>query len=502
MPNDTAFFTFSTEEDISYVLEFSGIVLTSRTFSVAIKDRASNTTRATLTIGAGLTVTGTNVISAAVAKATAAAWPTGEYSADLVDTTGGANGRIMAVRFVRDVPGRLVQGVRDRKAFVTWGPNKAYVTATGAIGPAGPVGPVGEQGIQGVQGVQGIAGEIVAVTAETLAAGEDATVSNEGTEEQAELHFGIPRGDQGDKGWSPEFAVVIDAGRRVLQVVDWAGGEGTEPASGDYVGATGLVSDIADAVNIRGDQGPTGSVVDGDKGDITVADGGTSWTIDDGAVDEDALADEAVTLAKMADLTAPAIIGRTTTGAGVPEALTPAQARSVTGQKWVDVYDSAVSGASVTAIPIPLTGGFSQYRIRANIIPAGVDFSAIFRISTDNGATYRSGASDYSRWGSVDGGGVVTALAATSNTFGYFGWTMDTAAPHVGASVTAVFRQGTGTTVCIMEADGSSYDGANLCGSYLRSVLASGGAATHIAILVSAVGGLFAAGTRIIVEGC
>lgn len=60
----------------------------------------------------------------------------------------------------------------------------------------------------------------------------------------------------GDKGWSPEFAIVSDGDRRVLQIVAWAGGEGTEPSSTDqYIGSTGIVNLPADAIDIRGPQG-------------------------------------------------------------------------------------------------------------------------------------------------------------------------------------------------------------------------------------------------------
>lgn len=69
----------------------------------------------------------------------------------------------------------------------------------------------------------------------------------------------IPSGQDGDNGWSPQFAVVTDDQRRVLQVSGWTGGTGTEPASGLYVGATGMVSDIADAINIRGASGADGA---------------------------------------------------------------------------------------------------------------------------------------------------------------------------------------------------------------------------------------------------
>lgn len=100
---------------------------------------------------------------------------------------------------------------------------------TGATGPQGPQGIQGEQGPQGIQGIQGETG---------------------------------PAGTDGNDGWTPELAIVSDGDRRVQQVVDWFGGEGTKPATGQYVGATGLVSLIADAVDIRG---PVGS----GSGDVT-----------------------------------------------------------------------------------------------------------------------------------------------------------------------------------------------------------------------------------------
>lgn len=66
-------------------------------------------------------------------------------------------------------------------------------------------------------------------------------------------------GTDGDNGWTPVVAVVSDGARRVLQVSDWAGGEGTKPATGSYVGATGFVANIADAIDIRGSTGATGA---------------------------------------------------------------------------------------------------------------------------------------------------------------------------------------------------------------------------------------------------
>ncbi|MGQ3214669.1 sialidase family protein [Shinella sp.] len=61
---------------------------------------------------------------------------------------------------------------------------------------------------------------------------------------------------KGNRGWTPVFAAVADGVRRVQRVVDWQGGEGPKPATGKYVGATGLVDAIGDALDIRGPEGP------------------------------------------------------------------------------------------------------------------------------------------------------------------------------------------------------------------------------------------------------
>ena len=65
-------------------------------------------------------------------------------------------------------------------------------------------------------------------------------------------------GSDGNNGWSPILAIVTDAERRVAQITDWIGGEGTKPATGSYIGPTGLVATPAEAVDIRGAQGETG----------------------------------------------------------------------------------------------------------------------------------------------------------------------------------------------------------------------------------------------------
>lgn len=83
-----------------------------------------------------------------------------------------------------------------------------------------------------------------------------------------EVNPGVPgaagapgaNGTNGLNGWSPVLAVATDGERRVLRVTDWAGGTGTKPTTGLYIGVSGLVADIASGVNIRGAAGSAADV--------------------------------------------------------------------------------------------------------------------------------------------------------------------------------------------------------------------------------------------------
>jgi hypothetical protein len=70
------------------------------------------------------------------------------------------------------------------------------------------------------------------------------------------------RGAQGWRGWVQVFGIVPDGERRVEILIGYFGGEGPPPTAGIgwYRGATGLVEDIGDAVNIRGPIGPAGDI--------------------------------------------------------------------------------------------------------------------------------------------------------------------------------------------------------------------------------------------------
>jgi hypothetical protein len=85
-------------------------------------------------------------------------------------------------------------------------------------------------------------------------------------------------GTNGTNGWSPILAVVSDGERRVLQVTDWTGGTGSKPATGSYIGATGLEALIANGVDIRGATGAAGAA-GGTTPYETVTESGTTRTL-------------------------------------------------------------------------------------------------------------------------------------------------------------------------------------------------------------------------------
>ena len=129
-----------------------------------------------------------------------------------------------------------------------------------AVGPEGPQGPVGNTGATGSTGATGATGPANSLAIGTVTQGTAGAIITGAAPSQT-LNLVLPKGDMGatgadgDDGWTPVLAVVADSARRVQRVVDWTGGTGTKPATGKYVGATGLVDAIADGVDIRGASG-------------------------------------------------------------------------------------------------------------------------------------------------------------------------------------------------------------------------------------------------------
>ena len=170
---------------------------------------------------------------------------------------------------------------------------------TGDKGDTGAQGPQGIQGVQGVQGIQGNTGAtgpagssatISVGTVTTGAAGSSVTVTNSGSSSAATFDFSIPRGATGAQG----------------------------PAGAD---------------------GADGAISDGDKGDLTVSNSGATFTIDTGVVSTTKIADNAVTYAKMQNVSATdRVLGRDSGGAGVVEEITPANLRTM-----INVEDGATA---------------------------------------------------------------------------------------------------------------------------------------------------------------
>ncbi|MCF1744720.1 hypothetical protein [Paradevosia shaoguanensis] len=71
-----------------------------------------------------------------------------------------------------------------------------------------------------------------------------------------------PRGDQGDKGWSPQLVGESDGARRVLKLSGYVGGAGAPPTAnvGEYLKADGaFTANIAEAMDYRGGIGADGT---------------------------------------------------------------------------------------------------------------------------------------------------------------------------------------------------------------------------------------------------
>ena len=162
------------------------------------------------------------------------------------------------------------------------------VDVRGAIGAQGLTGLAGADGADGINGTDGVNG----------ADGREVEFQTTPTHIQWRYSGGTwgdlialssitgASGADGNAGWTPVFANTVDGSRIVQQVIDWVGGEGSKPPTGNYVGATGLVTLITDGVNIRGASGAGSGDVTGSAssvtGNIAVFADGTGKALADG----------------------------------------------------------------------------------------------------------------------------------------------------------------------------------------------------------------------------
>lgn len=158
--------------------------------------------------------------------------------------------------------------------------------------------------------------------------------------------------------------------------------------------------DISVAVTelLAGGGGGGGGVTDGNKGQITVSGGGTSWTINISTV----------SLSNMANLPAGRIIGNNTGVSATPIALTAAQSKALLAILSSDISDfNAASRAQAEAALIAGTN--------VTITPAGSGATRTLTISASGGG----GGSDSFET-------VNRNLAASDGTIAYSGGDIDT----------------------------------------------------------------------------
>lgn len=144
----------------------------------------------------------------------------------------------------------------------------------------------------------------------------------------------------------------------------------------------------------------SGGVADGDKGDITVSASGATWTIDN----------EAVTLAKMANMATDSFLGRDTTGTGAPEVLSAATARDILNVEDGASVDSGEMlcnpdfriqqrGASFTSVTTPANDDDTYLFDRWNHLSDGNDACDV-TIDTDGSLKFESETAN-KQWGMV-----------------------------------------------------------------------------------------------------
>lgn len=143
---------------------------------------------------------------------------------------------------------------------------------SGSDGPPGPpLVPAGEW----VDDVVYQRGRYVSHGGLTFASRVDGNLNNEppstATDSAEWMFLPLPDGPKGDTGdgWAAVLAVVTDGARRVHQVVDWIGGDGPKPATGQFVGPEGYVATAAEAVDVRGAPGAGDGDVVGPDGGVT-----------------------------------------------------------------------------------------------------------------------------------------------------------------------------------------------------------------------------------------
>jgi hypothetical protein len=169
----------------------------------------------------------------------------------------------------------------------------------------------------------------------------------------------------------------------------------------------------------------TAAVPDADYGDITVSGSGLVWNIDAGVIGTAELAADAVTYAKMQNVSAGSrFLGRITTGAGDPEELTGTQATTL-----LDTFTAALKGL------VPASGGGTSLFLRADgtwATPPGGGAAG----TTTNALTINNSGTGAASGSTFNGSAPITISFNSIGALGLTGGTM------TGALITAASAAG------------------------------------------------------------
>ena len=165
-------------------------------------------------------------------------------------------------------------------------------------------------------------------------------------------------------------------------------GSGSDPGASDLVvGEIAIRTDTGKLFTKKDDNSVAeitggGGISDGDKGDITVSNSGATFTIDSGVISTAKVADDAITFAKIQNVSATnRILGRDSSGAGVIEEITPANLRTM-----INVEDGATADQTKSDIDALGIAASTAATLATARTIAGVSFDGSGNISLNNNA--------------------------------------------------------------------------------------------------------------------